>query len=171
MERRARSPRSAGMTRIALLALLIVACSPSNPAENAAAPAGAEASHVAAPAPPILPADATAVDAIGSIEGEWRVAGVAAQPLSQPFGISATIRDGRVRFVSQCVSRIYELAIKGGLVTARLVDNDEPECLRPLTMDERGLDQAMGQAKTIYRLPSNALVFDGPAGAVTLFTQ
>jgi hypothetical protein len=111
------------------------------------------------------------VNDIGSIEGEWRVAGVAGQPLSQPFGISASIQRGEVRFVSQCISRQYELSIDGGLVTARLIDNETPDCARALTIDERGLEQAMGQVKTIYRLPSNALIFDGPAGAVTLFTQ
>ena len=35
----------------------------------------------------------------------------------------------------------------------------------------RGPEHAMDQASTVYRLPSKALVFDGPAGAVTLFTQ
>jgi hypothetical protein len=106
-----------------------------------------------------------------SINGEWRVAGVGGQPLSQPFGISATIRDGSVRFVSKCITRRYSLDIEGGLVAARLVGNDVPDCVRALTIDERGHERATGQARTVYRLPSNALVFDGPAGAVTLFTQ
>ncbi|MGH6729821.1 MAG: hypothetical protein ACREBK_06675 [Sphingomicrobium sp.] len=99
------------------------------------------------------------------------MAGVAGQALSQPFGISASIGDGRVRFVSQCITRLYELQVDGGMVKTQLRRNEVPDCARPLTIDERGLEQAMGQAKTIYRLPSNALVFDGPAGAVTLFTQ
>jgi hypothetical protein len=46
-----------------------------------------------------------------------------------------------------------------------------PDCARALTIDERAIEQSMGQVKSVYRLPSNALVFDGPAGAVTLFTQ
>jgi hypothetical protein len=107
----------------------------------------------------------------GSIEGEWRVAGVAGQPLSQPFGISATIREGSIRFVSPCITRRYGLEISGGLATARLMTNETPDCVRALTIDERGLERAMGQVKTAYRLPSKALVLDGPAGAVTLFTQ
>lgn len=161
------------MFRPAFIMLLVAACSPSGPAENQTGPPAVEAPQAAeaAPAPPILPADATAVDDVGSIEGEWRVAGVGGQPLSQPFGISATIRDGSVRFVSQCITRRYSLDTKGGLVTARLAGNDVPDCVRALTIDERGLERAMGQVRTVYRLPSNALVFDGPAGAVTLFTQ
>ena len=161
------------MLRALLVALLVAACSPSSPADNAVGPAASVPPRLseAAPAPPILPANATAVNDIGSIEGEWRVAGVAGQPLSQPFGISASIQGGEVRFVSQCISRQYELSIDGGLVTARLIANETPDCARALTIDERGLEQAMGQVKTAYRLPSNALVFDGPAGAVTLFTQ
>ena len=129
------------------------------------------AATATAPAPPILPADATAVDDIASIAGEWRVAGVAGQSLSQPFGISASIHDGRVRLVSQCITREYEIQIEGGLVKARLLGNQVPDCVRVLTIDERAIEQSMSQAKTVYRLPSNALVFDGPAGAVTLFTQ
>ena len=108
---------------------------------------------------------------VSAIQGEWRVAGVSGQSLSQPFGISASIQGDRVRFVSQCITRQYELKVEGGLVAARPLGNDVPDCARALTIDERGLEQAMSQAKTIYRLPSNALVLDGPAGAVTLFTQ
>ena len=158
------------MRRIAIIALFAAACTPSAPDSNRAEAPPLRASQ-GAPAPPILPADATAVDDVASIEGEWRVAGVGGQPLSQQFGISASIKDGRIRFISQCIARQYELKIEGGLVTARLIDNDVPDCVRALTIDERGLEQAMGQARTVYRLPSNALVFDGPAGAVSLFTQ
>jgi len=156
--------------RFALIALLASACSPPAPEANRAEAPAAQTPQ-AAPAPPILPADATAVEDVASIKGEWRVAGVSGQPLSQPFGISASIGGGRVRFVSQCIARQYDLHVDGGLVTARPVGNDVPDCLRPLTIDERGLEQALSQAKMAYRLPSNALVFDGPAGAVTLFTQ
>lgn len=163
------------MIRAVLIVLLAAACSPSAPQRQSAEPSTAEpaapTAAPAAPAPPILPADATPVAEPASIGGEWRVGGVAGQALSQPFGISASIDDGRVRFVSQCITRLYELQIDRGMVKTRLLGNKVPDCARPLTIDERGLEQAMGQAKTIYRLPSNALVFDGPAGAVTLFTQ
>lgn len=158
------------MTRVLLVALLTAACSPSVPGDNQAS-SPVEQMPQAQPAPPILPAGSIAVDDIGSIEGEWRVAGVAGQPLSQPYGISASIGSGRVRFVSQCIARQYSLEIGGGLLSARLEQNEVPDCARALTIDERGLEQAMGQARTAYRLPGNALVFDGPAGAVTLFTQ
>ena len=158
------------MVRYAFVMLFAVACSPSAPDADRAEAPPAQAPP-AAPSLPILPAGATAVNDLASIAGEWRVAGVGGQPLSQAFGISASIRDGRVRFVSQCIARQYDLRIDGGLVIARLARNDVPDCARPLTMDERGLEQAMSQAKAVYRLPNNALVFDGPAGAVTLFTQ
>ena len=159
------------MVRTALLVMLAVAaCSPSAPHGNRAEPPVAQVAP-AEPARPILPAGAAAVDGVGSVDGEWRVAGIAEQSLSQPFGISASIRDGRIRFVSQCIARQYELKVEGGLVTARLLPNDVPDCARALTIDERGLEQAMAEVKTIYRLPSNALVLDGPAGTVTLFTQ
>ena len=170
MERRARPPRSAAMFRAVFLALLGAACSPSAPEGNRAETPPARAPE-AAPAPPILPAGATAVDDIASIQGEWRVAGVGGQPLSQPFGISASIKGKRIRFVSQCIARQYDLQVSGGLAASRLVGNDVPDCVRALTIDERGLEQAMAQATAVYRLPSNALVFGGPAGAVTLFTQ
>lgn len=163
------------MIRVILIVLLAAACSPSAAERESAEPPVAEpaapAATPAAPAPPILPADATPVGDTASIGGEWRVGGVGGQALSQPFGISASIGDGRVRFVSQCIARLYELQIDAGMVTARLLGNEVPDCARPLTIDERGLEQAMDQATTAYRLPSNALVFDGPAGAVTLFTQ
>jgi hypothetical protein len=158
------------MIRRVSIMLLAAACSPKVPQRQP--PSEPKVEQLApAPAPPILPAGATPVAGLDSIKGEWRVAGVAGQPLSQPFGISASIKGGRVRFVSQCISRQYELSIDGGLVTARLIANETPDCARALTIDERGLEQAMGQVRTAYRLPSNALVFDGPAGAVTLFTQ
>lgn len=160
------------MFRPVFILPLSAACSPSTPERTPVEPPAVEQSAPAvAPAPPILQADATPVANTASIKGQWRVGGVAGQSLSQPFGISASIADGRVRFVSQCIARQYELQIAGGLVTARLLRNDAPNCARPLTLDERGLEQAMAQARTVYRLPSNALVFDGPAGAVTLFTQ
>jgi hypothetical protein len=160
------------MFRPALFMLLVAACSPSEPETKSAEPPRAkQPASAIAPAPPILPADATAVNDIASIAGEWRVAGIAGQSLSQPFGISASIRDGRVRFVSQCITRQYQLQIQGGLVIARLLGNAVPDCARALTIDERAIEQSMGQVKSVYRLPSNALVFDGPAGAVTLFTQ
>ena len=160
------------MSRLAFIVLTVAACSPAAPDRQPAAPLNVvQAAPDVAPAPPILPADAAPVADVGSIEGEWRVAGVAGQSLSQPFGISASIGDGRVRFVSQCIARQYELRIDGGLVTAAPVRNETPDCARPLTIDERAVDRAMGQARSVYRLPSNALVYDGPAGAVTLFTQ
>ena len=158
------------MFRAATILLLAAACSPSAPAGNKAEAPAAQAPSEA-PAPPILPAGAIAVDDVASIQGEWRVAGVGGQPLSQPYGISASIQGTRIRFVSQCIALQYELAIEGGLATANLIGNDVPDCARALTIDERGLEQAMGQVRTVYRLPSNALMFDGPAGAVTLFTQ
>ena len=158
------------MIRVVPIALLATACSPSAPERQSASQPKME-QIAPAPAPPILPAEATPVADTNSIGGEWRVAGAAGQPLTQPFGISASINGGRVRFVSQCITRRYELRIDGGLLAARLVGNEVPDCVRALTIDERGLEQAMAQARTAYRLPSNALVFDGPAGAVTLFTQ
>ena len=159
------------MFRAALIVLLAAACSPSAPEPKPAEPSAEQLAPTAAPAPPILPSRSTPVTGTSSISGEWRVAGVAGQALSQPFGISASIGEGRVRFVSQCITRLYELRIDEGLVTTRLLGNEVPDCARPLTIDERAVEQAMDQARTVYRLPSNALVFDGPAGAVTLFTQ
>lgn len=160
------------MVRIMLFALLTAACNQGSPTlPQTERREATEAVVAEQSSKEILPTGATLVPDVVSIAGEWRVAGVGEQALGQPFGISASIGDGRIRFVSQCLSRTYALSIENGVAATRLVPNEEPECARALTIDERALEQAMRQVTSAYRLPSNALVLDGPAGAVTMFTQ
>ena len=159
------------MIRAALIVLLAVACSPSSPERNMAEPpAAAYPAPTAAPASVNLPVDATPVPDTGSIEGEWRVAGVAGQALSQPFGISASIDQRRIVMTSDCIIFEWRYTLDDGAI-ALVDDPTKAVCERMHTEDERRVYQAMESATRVYRLPSNALVFDGPAGAVTLFTQ
>ena len=159
------------MIRAVLVALLAAACSPPAPERKTAEPPAAEQpAPAAAPAPPFLPADATPVVDTGSIIGEWRVAGVAGQALSQPFGISASIDRQRIVMTSDCIIFEWRYTLDDGAI-ALFDDPTRSVCERMHTEDERRVHEAMESATRVYRLPSNALVFDGPAGAVTLFTQ
>jgi hypothetical protein len=108
---------------------------------------------------------------LSDVVGEWRVAGTSHGALSQPFGIAASIRDGRIRFVSQCITLAWNLDLSNGRVVTRTVDNAVPNCARVLTLDEVMVHKAMSAATNAYRLPSGVLVFSGPGGEVILFTQ
>lgn len=159
------------MLRPVFILLLSAACSPSTPERPPVEPPAVEQSApAAAPAPPILPADAMPVADTASIDGEWRVAGVGGQSLSQPFGISASIDRQRIVMTSDCIIFEWRYTLDDGAI-ALVDDPTRSVCERMHTEDERRVDEAMDSATRVYRLPSNALVFDGPAGAVTLFTQ
>jgi len=164
--------------KLAILTLLIAAASagcdrpaPRTEAPKSAEPRGTNPAITPAPSPQPAPLPGIAVSGPSKIVGEWRVAGIDNRSLSQPFGIALSISPTEIRAVSQCVSFewTYTLA-EGRLATARH-PSAVPPCLRSLSDDETDLRSAMDSAVGAYRLPSNALIFAGPAGSVTLFTQ
>lgn len=148
---------------VALIALSLSAC---RPAEPVTSPGPA---HPPAPAP-APPRDGRVAVASGAeIAGEWRVAGVAGETIDQPEGIAASVRGDRLRLTAGCVNLEWAMVLAAGRVT--FVRRAAEGCGRGLTPVEERVVAAVTSASAAYRLPSNALVFDGPGGALVLFTQ
>lgn len=149
-----------------LACVMLSACEPAAvPGEPAPPPANVEA-----PPPASVPDNGRVAVASGeSIAGEWRVAGVGDRSIDQPEGITASITPSRLHLTAGCVNVAWAMTIDTGRAGFRRMPVES--CARGLTPTETALVDALDAAISAHRLPSNALVFGGTAGDVTLFTQ
>lgn len=160
--------------RALALVLLLGACAPSAPdvpsndeVDNATdAPVNALDDDIE-----VLPIGATPPVAI---EGEWRVAGINGEEFDSDWTPTATITSDTIRIESQCIWFERRYVLEGmEFVPPPPVTDDEPQsmCARAWTPGEEAMEQALQGAEWAYRLPDGSLVFDGPGGTITLFTQ
>ena len=160
------------MSRIALLLglLLATACERDSLTVPRAAPATQPSAQPVGSAGPRPAKPDTPVANPADIVGQWRVAGVGDRAVSQPFGIDAAIDPRRIVMTSGCIIFEWRYRLDRGAVELT-GDSTQSVCERMYTPDEQALKAAMTGATRVYRLPSRALVFDGGAGTVTLFSQ
>ncbi len=121
------------------------------------------------PGPAPAPAE-TGLDAT-DITGEWRVAGINGEALSQPYGMAASITARRISVSSQCVNFAWNYELSGGSFTATQAGVDEPVCERMRTDDERALDRAIPMVNKARRTATGALELTGDNASITFFTQ
>ena len=147
------------------LAAIITAC---GQAEHSQAPV---ARPVAASPLPASPPSGRAVSDSKAIVGEWRVAGVDGRAIDQPFAITASILPQEIHAVSQCVRWRWRADIRDGKAQLISIAPAEPPCARTRSGEETAFERAMSAARFAVRRGDGSLVFAGPAGEVTLFTQ
>lgn len=111
------------------------------------------------------------------ILGEWRVATIGGDELTQRYAIIVGISDDKIVAVSQCISFTFGYEITGGTFDAESsvyptgAANPPPQCERSLSHDETAFRDAVLSATTAQRLANGALVFDGPQSSVTMFVK
>lgn len=148
-------------------ALLLAACH--QPERERPAPQERPTAAETSPAAPALPG--APVQGASAIVGEWRVAGTGDQALSQAYGMSASIGRDTIRVVSQCVFMTWSYRLASGRLKTSPIPSTIPPCLRPRSIDEMAVQNALDAATDARRLDNGALVLSGPGGSVTLFTQ
>lgn len=116
-------------------------------------------------------ADGKAGRTVSSITGEWRVAGANDEALNQSFGMAASIDEREIRIESQCVVMIWSYRLDDGVIVTMPPATPPEVCQRERTPDELAVERAMAGANRVERLPSQALLFSGPGGSVSMFTQ
>ncbi|MEO6433039.1 MAG: hypothetical protein ABIO29_03545 [Sphingomicrobium sp.] len=105
----------------------------------------------------------------GAIAGEWRVAGLNGHSLDDPQEITASITARSLQVSSGCINAAWSMRIANG--AAALARIPVEGCARSFTPTEEALVTALDSARHAYRRTDNSLMFDGPRGAVVLFTQ
>jgi hypothetical protein len=157
-------------TVLALSAAAALAACESEPGPvPAESPRPASSAATEAPAPPSpTPLPAAITDA-AALVGEYRVAGVGGQDINLPHGITASISDGGIHVVSDCVNLSWSWSFEG----ARLVTERVPVegCGRGLLPEEDAIAAAFDEATAVVRTPSNGIEFTGENGSVLLFSQ
>lgn len=141
--------------------VIISACGPSTPslvAENSSNVGAARQTGVQ-----------TTVSSGAAIIGHWRIAGAGERAVDQPEAITASITGDTLHLAAGCVHLAWAIALSDGRVKFTRVPVEG--CARGLTSIEVAVADAISSADRAYRTPANALVFAGPRGDVTLFTQ
>ena len=101
--------------------------------------------------------------------GEWRIAGVDGQSIDLPNAITASITEGRIHVVADCVNLGWTYAAEGGVFEAKRTPVES--CLRGLTPEEEAIARAIEAATGFGRTPSNAIEIFSREHRVTLYSQ
>ena len=161
--------------------LLLAALAACGPAEDAPPEESEQLREAPTPAerggppPAVEGLDAT------EIEGEWRLAGVGEEVLSQPFGVAVSIRGDTIRTESGCVAWNWRYRLEDGafeavaqnrsLVTAPPGSETARVCAGGPTEDERAIEAAMTRVDRAERRPDASLHLSGGGSSLTLYTQ
>ena len=117
------------------------------------------------------PGSAQPANAVAAAElpGEYRVAGVDGADINLPYGISASIREGRIHVVSDCVNLAWDYTYANGELETTRVPVES--CARGLTREEEAIAAALESAEQAVRTPANGIELSGGGHSVTLFSQ
>lgn len=119
------------------------------------------------------PANSPVTAPVGSLVGEYRVAGIDSAPLDAPIGLALTVTDSRIIFDAACGGFAWDYTRGAtGLATARVV-SPEADCLARTSFPRVVFDlaAALDAVTTTERTPSNAVVLSGGGRSVTLYSQ
>ena len=140
---------------------LLAACSPSatdSPAPPSPAPAKDEA-------PPLVP--------LGTLVGEYRVAGIDGAPLDAPFGLALSVTEDRIVFDAPCNGYAWTYRLEGAALRTARSSSPDPACLATARIHHLVFDlaAALDAVRSAGRDTSNAVVLSGGGRSVTLYSQ
>lgn len=140
----------------------LAACSP--PANNSPAP-------TPTPTPDVI--EAPPLASVGTLIGEYRVAGINDAEIDAPIGLTLSISDRRIRFDGPCGEAEWDYQLTGTRLRTSRVASPNPDCLgtgrsHNLTIALAG---ALDAARQASRTPSNGIALSGGGQSVTLYSQ
>src|SRR5688500_4370756 len=148
---------------IPVLTVLLGACQASapEPTEEATPSSAATAPATAAPSPSPLPTPSpstpnVAITELGTLTGEYRVAGADGRDIDLPHAITARFDDTGVIVESGCVQLSWVWFFEGArLVTEQLFPR--ASCGRGLISEEEAIVTAFNTATAVGRTPANGI--------------
>lgn len=140
--------------------------------EEAATPSGAAV-------PPIQPAPA--IEAVDSLAGEWRVAGIDGIPLDEPYGIALSASGHEIWWRPRCAGVVRGYAIDGlrfAAGPARSAASPPVQGVPAPVVCAIGppprltdVSRALDAATRIERTPQNGVLLSGGEHSLLLFSQ
>lgn len=147
---------------IPLACLALLACGPNR--EISAAPDTAQNNP---------PANSPVTAPIGSLVGEYRVAGIDGAAIDAPIGLALTVTDSRIIFDAACGGFAWDYTLgAAGLATTRAV-SPAPDCLARTSFPRVvfNLAASIDAVSEAQRTPSNGIELAGAGRSVTLYSQ
>jgi len=141
-------------------------------------PAGPDRPIPPTPAPPSQATPAPEPPAVGSLAGEWRVAGIDGGSVDEPVGLSLTGNEQQLWWEPRCAGVARAYRIQGRRITFSSAQPPAPPgsptppvCSigLPPRLDE--VARALDDASSITRTPANGVLISGPTHSLTLFAQ
>lgn len=110
---------------------------------------------------------------IGSLVGEYRVAGINGAPIETSFGLALSATESRMTFGDFCGGYAWDYRLEGTRIeTARVASPDEA-CLAMVSTHRSIFDfvEAIDAVTQASRTPSNGIELSGAGRSVTLYSQ
>lgn len=144
------------------LSAAVAACSPA-PIERAQG--GGSAVSTAAPSASPTP--------VGSLVGEYRVAGIDGEALDLPFAMTLSIDERSIVNEGVCGGDAWDYRLEGSELELTRTRRPDPECLATVRVypEVLHLPAAIDAATRAERTPSNAIELSGGGHSVTLYSQ
>jgi hypothetical protein len=144
---------------------LLAACSP--------APFDRADSGGDRPAPEGTGAPTVSPTPVGSLTGEYRVAGIDGEALDLPFALTLSIDDRSIVNEGVCGGDAWDYRLEGTDLTLTRTRSPDPACLATVRVDPVvfRLPAAIDAATRAERTPSNGIELSGGGHSVTLYSQ
>lgn len=143
-------------------AAALAGCSPANDAANTPAQRGADGATVLQQNTPI-----------GTLVGEYRVAGINGAPMETSFGLALSVTESQMIFGDFCGGYAWDYRLEGTKIETARVASPDKECLATVTMHRSVFEfvEALDAVTQAGRTPSNGIELSGAGRSVTLYSQ
>ncbi|WP_162925128.1 hypothetical protein [Aurantiacibacter odishensis] len=155
--------------------LALAACAPEPEDEQLTTLPANDGEENPAPPPP-----STAISAIETLAGEWRVAGIDGEPFDEPYGLALSADGEEIWWEPRCANFAFSYRIEGLRITtgegrpSNPVEPGAPPppvCTVGIPPRLNEVARALDVADTVGRLPSNGVLIEGGGHSITLFSQ
>lgn len=152
--------------------MLLIAC---NPAQDAAPEPEPSANDANANRAPDGAADTQ--QAVATLSGEWRVAGIDGGELDEPYGIALSADEQEIWWEPRCAFTIHTYRIDGQTIavteSAPVADTAAAptDCSTDIPPRLHDVARALLAAKTVERTPQNGVLLSGGGHSLLLFSQ
>ncbi len=111
--------------------------------------------------------------AVGSLVGEYRVAGIDGEPLDLPFALTLSIDDRLIVNEGVCGGDAWDYRLEGTKLELTRTRSPDPACLATVRLHPvvLRLPAAIDAATRAERTPSNGIELSGGGHSVTLYSQ
>ena len=135
--------------------IVLAACNPSNTTTD------------------LSPGTSGGADAVSSLVGEYRVAGIDGAPLDVPFGLVLSVSQDRILFDGPCGGYGWDYRMERQQLRTDRTASPTPACLAAARIHHVVFDLAVAvdAATSASRDSSNAVILSGGGHQVTLYSQ